>query len=235
MDETKICSKCNNEYPKTPNNWSFRSDREGKIRGDICLRCRRSYGREYNGRNDPKNMSPQPHRVYVEPYKYGHKDDEDMVRQVLEHLGMKWNGKFWWKPGYRTEDGLWTVFNRVDYPIAETGSYVLTKEETLEIQRRRKEDPDFSYEDIQSEYNITKGKLEGALHRVFKPEPQFFYPNGRLRISKKGVPYRAHMTDEDKELIVQLYKRGETIEDIADEVKRSTPAIKYVLRAHDQL
>ena len=238
MEEpTKKCSKCEEELPMTKTFWYYKKESPEVIRGSICKHCKMTYNRNWHGRNDPGILTAQPHRVYTQPYMFGHKDTEEQVKQAMEVLGMKWSGAFWWKPGYREEDGR---FSCIPPGTEETGGHSLTKEETLHIQKEWQVSY-FKLEDIEAEFNVTEGKAAKAIIRVYK-EPvklgQYSieicrYPDGRKRNSIKGQPYRPVMTDEDKEKIVELSLAGVSVKGIAEEMDRSQQAIKYILKKYN--
>ena len=239
---TKKCFTCERELPKTEEYWYMRADRPGQIRTGRCKECTRKYQRTYQKNTDPDNLTSQPSRIYQQTYKFGSVEQKEITHEILTTLGYTWNGKFWWKPGYREEDGHWSCIDITKVP--KTGSYTLTEKEVLYIQSEWKK-KFRTLEDIQSEFNVTEGKAFGALKRGFK-EPKLLplrhkfangrYPNGQIRYdySGKGTikPYRPNMSEEEKLRVVQLRKEGLTIPKICKEFNRSEAAIKYTLRKY---
>ena len=115
---TLTCIICKQTFPSTTEYWYGRTDRPNVVRAGRCRKCAREYHRIWK-QNDENTF--MPNKVYVDPYKYGSKQQRVQTEALLKKLGYKWNAElgFYWKSGYREEDGTWTCILKRKYDLCQ--------------------------------------------------------------------------------------------------------------------
>lgn len=206
-NNTRLCRGCNKWLEQTSENWYTLY---GKIRTNYCITCYKKKHPSYTG-------STATWRVLSKPHTFKHEIQRLDTHEFLQCMGWRWHesGKYWSKPGIVDENGKWENIPEGTPP---TGSHVLTNEERQEIRDNWNGD----WERFQSEYNITKGRIESALK------------GHTLRGTKNGklvpVNYRKVMTPEEKLEVIELEIKGWDHWEIAHKLDRSITAIRNILK-----